>query len=167
MKVRVWINGQAVELEVAGPLSTKGAKSGKKKGGEVSTLSLVGLVAINPETRCWEWLRRKNRWGYAAAKRDGRTVEMHRYVYEQLERAVPAGLELDHICRNRGCVNPDHLEPVTHSENMRRGDLANRRKTHCPQGHAYAEHAYLWRGRRYCRVCQEARSLVYHLERGK
>ncbi|MDE2107348.1 MAG: HNH endonuclease [Patescibacteria group bacterium] len=74
------------------------------------------------------------------------------------KRQVPSGLQLDHKCRNRFCINPSHLEPVTPGENQRRGDHHNRRKTHCPSGHEYSlTNAILYRGRRYCRQCRDGR----------
>lgn len=75
---------------------------------------------------CWPWLGTKSRLGYgtAATKVAGRTNQAHRVVYEALVGPIPTGLELDHLCRNTSCVNPSHLEPVTHAENMRRMGLA-------------------------------------------
>jgi hypothetical protein len=78
--------------------------------------------------------------------------------------AVPEGLELDHLCRVRGCVNPKHLEPVTHRENLMRGEswsAVNARKTHCPEGHPYDEtNTYIdGKGRRRCRECARAYDL--------
>lgn len=71
-------------------------------------------------TLCHEWLKARNDRGYGTtAAGEGRLA--HRVIWERERGPVPAGLELDHLCRNRWCVNPDHLEPVTHKENMRRG----------------------------------------------
>lgn len=71
---------------------------------------------------CWEWIgtRYGNGYGQAAIGDGGRINQAHRVVYEALVGPIPEGLELDHLCRNPSCVNPDHLEPVTHAENMRR-----------------------------------------------
>lgn len=84
---------------------------------------------------CWEWLatRTSNGYGQFWAGRYSATGQplldsAHRVVYEALVGPIPAGLELDHLCRNAGCVNPAHLEPVTHAENVRRRELANPRQ---------------------------------------
>ena len=72
---------------------------------------------------CWNWELAINSDGYGLSYRDGvhEPKRAHRYVYEQMVGPIPDGLVLDHLCRNRRCVNPDHLEPVTHQANLRRG----------------------------------------------
>lgn len=70
---------------------------------------------------CWIWQRSVTRDGYAHARVDGKIRRVHRVMWERTNGAVPSGLELDHLCRVRACVNPDHLEPVSHAENVRRG----------------------------------------------
>jgi len=75
---------------------------------------------IVDESGCWVWQGRKGKTGYGAVGLRGR---VHRVFYERLVGPIPDGMELDHICRNRACVNPDHLEPVTHRENMRRAGM--------------------------------------------
>jgi hypothetical protein len=74
------------------------------------------------ETRCWVWQLALNTVGYAIRHRDGQTRVVHRLNYERDVGPVPEGLELDHLCRVRRCVNPAHLEPVTHTENLRADD---------------------------------------------
>ncbi len=70
---------------------------------------------------CWQWTGTYAGTGYGQIGRQGRTIGAHRAMWEHaLHRPVPEGLDLDHLCRNKGCVNPDHLEPVTRSENIRR-----------------------------------------------
>lgn len=109
---------------------------------------------------CWEWTAQIAHHGYARYSFNGRTSKAHRVAYEQLVGPIPAGLVIDHLCRVRHCVNPAHLEPVTNAENLRRGEwvLPTRvaaLRTHCRQGHAYAEHgAPDVRGGRRCRACQ-------------
>lgn len=70
---------------------------------------------------CWEWTAASERLGYGVITVLGKTVRAHRYVYENVVGPIPDGLVLDHLCRNPPCVNPDHLDPVTQAENMRRG----------------------------------------------
>lgn len=108
---------------------------------------------------CWEAVRCLNHDGYARmliGGRGGRTHYVHRYLYEQYYGPIPDGMELDHLCRNRACVRPDHMEPVTHAENVARGTtgIVNRSKTQCPQGHPYDDaNTYLYRGSRNCKTC--------------
>ncbi len=90
---------------------------------------------------CWEWLGAHTGAGYGAYWRNGRMDMAHRISYELIVGPIPAGLQIDHLCRNRGCVNPTHLEPVTGSVNQRRSPITTGRlntlKTHCPSGHPY------------------------------
>lgn len=89
-------------------------------------------VEVGPAD-CWLWQLSKNDRGYGIGGYNSRGEHAHRLVYELFVGQIPDGLELDHLCRVRHCVNPDHLEVVTHVENMRRSPLLN--PTHCRQGH--------------------------------
>lgn len=104
---------------------------------------------------CWPWLASLNSDGYASFWLDGRQHRAHRLAYEALVGPIPDGLLLDHLCRVRHCVNPDHLEPVTNAENTRRG-LCGRLVTECRQGHPYtAENTYIkTNGCRDCKTCR-------------
>lgn len=91
-------------------------------------------------TPCWLWTAGINRDGYGIFNPSHRQkIRSHRYSYELLVGPIPTGLQTDHLCRNRPCCNPNHLEMVTLSENHRRGNAGKIQaaRTHCPQGHAY------------------------------
>lgn len=115
-------------------------------------------------TPCWMWIPPTSK-RYAQFKIDGKHHAAHRVSYRVLVGDVPAGLELDHLCRVRMCVNPAHLEPVTHHENLLRGNAPaaiNKRKTHCQNGHEFAGDNLVHtvsRGRpsRLCRTCLQNR----------
>lgn len=77
---------------------------------------------IDPVSGCWEWTRaRMKKTGYGVTAEGKRTFLAHRVSYEQARGPIPAGMQLDHLCRNRGCINPEHLEVVSQVENLRRG----------------------------------------------
>ncbi len=119
---------------------------------------LMKLVRIDA-AGCWIWLGYINAFGYGSRKYRGRNFRAHRLVYLVLKGQIPSGLELDHLCRVRRCVNPDHLEPVTRQEHNRRGtgfSELNRRKTHCPKGHAYDWAMKTGRINRQCLTCRRA-----------
>lgn len=88
---------------------------------------------------CWLWTGARTRaGGYGQLRVKTGLVLAHRWMYEQVRGPIPQGLTIDHLCRNRTCVNPDHLEPVTIRENILRGAgrcANNARKTHCQAGH--------------------------------
>ena len=121
------------------------------------------------ESGCWRWVGNHGLTGYGHVRVGRHTVMAHRYVFERDRGAVPDGLQLDHLCRNRGCVNPDHLEPVTARTNVLRGDTTpgrNANKTHCHRGHPL-DGANLGRRarQRYCRECNRRRNRLARQQR--
>jgi hypothetical protein len=121
---------------------------------------------------CWLWTESLTACGYGRLWDGIKLLTAHRYAYEHLVGPIPKGLQIDHLCRVRHCVNPAHLEPVTATENWRRGfsDAAvNSRKTHCKRGHPFDEkNTRLKRGdflRRECRICERKRKLSWSRSR--
>lgn len=110
---------------------------------------------------CWPWLAYVAPTGYGQVKIGGRQFGAHRVAYELAVGPIPDGLQIDHLCRNRACVNPSHMEAVTQQVNLARGDagLHNAIKTHCPAGHPYDDEntVIVADGRRRCRACRRAR----------
>lgn len=82
------------------------------------------LAKVSKTESCWLWCAWSTPAGYGMIKIAGRTAQAHRVSYELHVGPIPEGHEIDHLCRNRGCVNPAHLEPVTHAENQRRSAVA-------------------------------------------
>jgi len=101
-----------------------------------------GKLIPKLETPCWNWTGAINEKGYGVFHYDSGTFKAHRFVYEYLVDKITEGLELDHLCRNKKCVNPEHLKPKPHIENVRAGingsdDQWQRKKTHCKNGHKF------------------------------
>lgn len=148
------------------------------KHGLSSLERLMLYVSHEPNSGCWLWTGICDIDGYGKINIRHRQRKAHRVAYEEVVGPIPIGLELDHLCRVRCCVNPKHLEPVTHLENMRRAvwpekrgpngwDIGSlwRSKENCPQGHSYSgDNLYISppnkrepNGARHCRICMAAK----------
>ena len=134
---------------------------------KVRSLSERFWEKVSPGPGCWEWTGYVTPQGYGTlfgGPSVARPLLAHRVSYELARGPIPSGRELDHLCRNRRCVNPAHLEPVTALVNWERGEspsLANRAKDRCPRGHRYTTDN-TWRnakGHRWCRHCARIKAL--------
>jgi hypothetical protein len=125
---------------------------------------------VDEVTGCWLWIASKKETGYAQfADINNRPCRAHRWAYQHFVRLLAPEEHLDHLCRIRHCVNPEHLEPVTKLENDYRGEspcAKNRRKTHCNKGHEFSEeNTYVYStGGRKCRRCRTDQMLQYSAE---
>lgn len=124
---------------------------------------------------CWRWTASLNDGGYGQFAIAGRPHRAHRVAYQLLIGAIPEGLVIDYLCRNRWCINPWHLDPVTDEVNRTRGDAGlttgryQRSKTQCPSSHPYDELNTRIdpQGHRRCRACERAQSLSAYYRRRK
>lgn len=129
---------------------------------------ILARLVETPEG-CWEWTGAKLQSGYGSVRFEGRSRVVHRVTWEQTHGPVADGLQIDHLCRNRACANPSHLEPVTQAENLRRGRgvcALNALKTKCPKGHPLnEENTYVDpRGYRDCRICRARRRREFYVK---
>jgi len=113
------------------------------------------VYIVDEVNGCWNWTGTVSRNGYGLAHRGRTSMTAHRFVYQCHNGPIPAGLELDHLCRNKLCVNPGHLEPVTHAENMRRHAPFDQRvlSANCKYGHPLDGIRTRPGGGRYCKTC--------------
>ena len=124
--------------------------------------------SVSKTDTCWLWMGSKHQDGYGRFWNGIRRVPSHRWAYEQVHGPIPNGLQIDHLCRVRHCVNPAHLEVVTGQQNFRRGSHPNVRlhhAGHCKHGHPFTKaNTYIKKnGTRFCRACNRNRQAKYRL----
>lgn len=131
---------------------------------------LLGRFIVTPG--CWLWVGKRSDRGYGKIKNRGRMLSAHVAVYEHYCGPVPKGKELDHLCRVHHCVNPNHLEPVTHKVNCQRGKAGKHlgERTHCKNGHPFdTDNTGVRKGSggRRCRQCAVAATMRYLKKTGR
>jgi hypothetical protein len=131
---------------------------------------MMKSYTVNDKTGCWDWKLSLNKFGYGQVRLrhpERRMGRAHRVMYELLKGNIEEGLHLDHLCRNRKCINPDHLEPVTGRTNYLRGmsiPAQNHKKTHCLRNHPLSGYNLMVFGkRRTCRECCVQRNKEWKL----
>ena len=118
------------------------------------------MAKVRQGEGCWEWIGYLHPSGYGYVNIDGQPSTAHRRLYEHVNGPVDRGMHVDHLCRNRACVRPDHLEAVTPHENSLRGMIATR--SSCAAGHPYDENTYRHpNGDRRCRACKQGYDARY------
>lgn len=131
---------------------------------------LERFISPEPNSGCWLWTGKVNEKGYGKYTLNFQRPRMgcksylaHRLVYERIVGTIPVGLELDHLCRIRCCVNPDHLEPVLHRVNVMRGEgvcAKHARQTTCKNGHPLVQGKL----QRFCATCMRVYRRRYELK---
>lgn len=145
-------------------MKTRNYPATKVRNGAPAKERLQRFIRVDT-SGCWLWTGCTDGTGYAQMTIDYKSLKAHRVAYEAYVGPIPEGLQLDHLCRVRHCVNPEHLEPVTALENMRRRPrYGHGHETECPYGHPYDEaNTYVgpMESHRQCRTCRRARSALY------
>lgn len=127
-------------------------------------------VDVRGPDECWPWLAAVNRYGYGKFQLRGHDRKAHRVAYELVVGFIPDGLTIDHLCRERACCNPSHMEPVTNRENVLRGvgrSAENARKDRCKRGHPFdaANTSIRPSGSRRCKACTRDDAARYRAAR--
>lgn len=112
------------------------------------------MLKVDKQQSCWIYTGQTDN-GYGRFWHMGKNFLAHRWIYEQMISPIPPKMQIDHLCRNRSCVNPEHLEIVSNNEQQRRRSMA---QTHCKHGHGFTkENTYLYKNKRNCRECGRRR----------
>lgn len=128
----------------------------------------IKYIDLDILTGCWIWTGSLNTYDYGKFWLNNKTVQSHTVSYNYWKGKIPKGLQLDHLCRNRQCCNPNHLELVTSLENTKRGRNHNSEKTHCINGHEFTDkNTYIKNDRREYRKCSSTRCKDYYKRTSK
>lgn len=123
---------------------------------------------INKTDTCWLWTAGLTKGGYGQFGIGKKKFSAHRFAYELWVGPIPHGMVIDHLCRVKACVRPEHLEAVSQKVNLNRGEHGNTKKTHCIHGHEFTpENTYVRKtGGRKCKTCTlEAAARSYEKQR--
>ena len=172
IKARGLCNGHYTRLRIHGDIGSEPLRNRAPKAPGAATLAqrLRILSNVDSSSGCWIWQAYCDAAGYGYLTIGGKNRRAHRVSFEEFRGPIPDGLQLDHLCRNRGCINPDHLEAVTADENNRRShspSAVNAQKTSCIHGHEFSpENTYITPdGNRACRACVARASRDYKQRR--
>lgn len=143
-------------------------------GYTISAIERLAKKFFIANNGCWEWIGAKTAEGYGTAVVSYKQTSAHRHLYQSVHGLLPKNIQLDHLCKNKGCVNPKHLEPVTAHENLMRSDsmsAINNRKIQCINGHEFSENNtyYRWRKNRRerdCKTCRKDAVYRFNLKKG-
>lgn len=138
----------------------------------MTTREKLEARTLQDDQGCYVWQGGKTRNGYGTVRHEGKTYYVHRLAYEITYGVIPKGLQIDHLCRNRLCWKPEHLEAVTQRENLLRGNTItakNAAATSCAKGHPYDNEntIRLKNGHRVCRTCKRQRDRERHQKKPK
>lgn len=155
------------------PSKTKALKSLEMVDPTLSIFARFATKIRLGANDCWLWTGSRDKKGYGRLALGRKNpILSHRFAYEYYRGPIPPGMDIDHLCRIPSCVNPYHLEPVTRSENLRRGNMGHSmlgkipRRSHCQRGHALDEANTLIdrRGGRRCKACHHRRQKLFYLK---
>lgn len=168
--------GQATQVEQAREVRKRNRRPGSRPPGRPKAIYnpadfdldwILSRAMPVPHCGCYIWLEGLTNGGYGELRFLGLTEGAHRVAYRLAGGEIPAGHDLDHLCKVRSCINPAHLEPVTRQVNIQRSDAGakvaadNLAKTHCPHGHPYAgDNLYVRPDG--CRTCRECKRIRWH-----
>jgi hypothetical protein len=124
---------------------------------------------VEKTSSCWVWKNAKDKDGYGIFWDQTKIIKAHRFSYQLFKDKIPQGLQINHLCKNTSCVNPNHLEVVSCRENLMKGDTIakqNAEKTHCKRGHEFNnKNTRFFKNERYCLPCHQELQRQYYISR--